>query len=282
MKEATESQTHAPNRTTDLSSALEALPRLLEPAQRVVLFLDYDGTLSPIVARPEEAQISQEVRNLVAELADLCPTAIVSGRDRADVERRVGVPEAYYVGSHGFDIEGPGGIALHLGQQYVPALGAVESALRARLAAIPGALIERKRFSLATHYRLVEREQVPAVSAIVDEILTAHENLRREPGKEVIEIRPNVAWDKGKAVLWLIEALGLEDALPIHIGDDLTDETVFAVLEDRGVGIFVGEEARPTSARYRLRDPNEVERWLRELIVALRARTTGRAGRERH
>jgi alpha,alpha-trehalase len=220
------------------------------------------------------------VRNVVHELASLCPTAIVSGRDRADVCERVAVDEAFYVGSHGFDVQGPPGsdIALQLGEPYLPALDAAEARLRAGLGRIPGALVERKRFTVATHYRMVERDLVPAVDALVDEVLDALPDLRREPGKQVIEVQPNVAWDKGKAVLWLLEALGLDDALPLHVGDDITDETVFAVLAEHGAGIFVGADDRATAARFRLRDPDEVVQLLRRIIGVLRARTSGPAG----
>ncbi len=267
-------------RTSELPSALDAVDSLLAGAPRLLVCLDYDGTLTPIAARPDLAVLATPVRNVVHELAALCPTAIVSGRDRADVAERVGVDEAYYVGSHGFDVQGPPGsdIALQLGEPYLPALDTAEARLRERLAAIPGALVERKRFTVATHYRLVERELVPAVDALVDEVLAAVPGLRREPGKQVIEIQPNVAWDKGKAVLWLLEALGLDDALPVHVGDDITDETVFAVLAEHGAGIFVGADDRATAARFRLRDPDEVVQLLRRIIGVLRARTTGQAG----
>lgn len=268
-------------RTSELPSALDAIEPLLERAQRLLLCLDYDGTLTPIVSRPEQAQLDAATRHLVRELAGLCATAIVSGRDRRDVERRVQVPGAFYVGSHGFDVVGPEGrpLALAIGDPYLPSLDAAEALLRDGAARIPGALVERKRFTIATHSRLVARELLPAVGALVDDVLERFPDLRREPGKEVVEIRPNVAWDKGKAVLWLQEALGLEDALAMHVGDDITDETVFAVLAETGAGIFVGTEDRTTAARWRLRDPDEVAALLRRMIPLLRARTVGRAGR---
>lgn len=271
--------TTAKSRTTELPSALDVVEPLLASARRVLVSLDYDGTLTPIVVRPEIALLSQDVRHVVRELAELVPTAIVSGRDREDVARLVAVPEAYYVGSHGFDIVGPEGsdVSLQLGEPYLPALDAVEALLRQRSAGIEGALVERKRFTVAMHYRMVARDEVPRIHALVDEVLSGFPNLRREPGKEVIEVQPNVAWDKGKAVLWLLEALGLEDGLAFHVGDDITDETVFAVLAERGVGIFVGEDDRETAARFRLRNPDEVKQLLRQMVVLLRARPVVRA-----
>src|SRR6266542_634681 len=96
-------------------------------------------------------------------------------------------------------------------------------------------------------------------------------SLRKIDGKKVYELLPNIDWDKGKAVLWLLEKLGLEhpNTRPIYIGDDRTDEDAFRALEQRGVGILVSEEPRVTAASYSLRDPSEVERFLSELIATL-------------
>jgi alpha,alpha-trehalase len=95
--------------------------------------------------------------------------------------------------------------------------------------------------------------------------------LRRIDGKKVYELLPNIDWDKGKAVLWLLEELNLgrTDARPIYIGDDRTDEDAFRALEQRGVGILVSEKPRSTAASYSLEDPSEVERFLRELVAKL-------------
>src|SRR5204863_6856831 len=112
---------------------------------------------------------------------------------------------------------------------------------------------------------------VPKVEQAVGEVATRHRKLRRINGKKVYELLPDVAWDKGKAVLWLLEALGLErgNIRPIYIGDDRTDEDAFRALEQRGIGILVSEEPRATAASYSLRDPSEVERFLRELGATL-------------
>ena len=82
---------------------------------------------------------------------------------------------------------------------------------------------------------------------------------------------PAIDWDKGKAALWLLENLGLKHGKvrPIYIGDDRTDEDAFRALEQRGVGILVSEEPRATAANYSLKDPSEVERFLRELALLL-------------
>jgi trehalose-phosphatase len=104
-------------------------------------------------------------------------------------------------------------------------------------------------------------------------VASRHRELRRMDGKKVYELLPDIDWNKGKAVLWLLETLGLEgrSALPIYIGDDRTDEDAFRALEKRGVGILVSEQPQVTAANYWLNNPEEVERFLGELIGRLPA-----------
>jgi alpha,alpha-trehalase len=135
--------------------------------------------------------------------------------------------------------------------------------------------VERKRFSIAAHYRNVNENDMPKMEQAVGEVATRHRQLRRINGKKVYELLPDVAWDKGRAVLWLLETLGLESRLggirPIYIGDDQTDEDAFRALEQRGIGILVSEQSQPTAARYSLKNPAEVERFLRALTATLPA-----------
>jgi len=261
----------------------DALEHFAEIAQRLAdkqpaVFLDYDGTLTPIVARPDLAVLSEAMREAVRALAASCTVAIVSGRDRADVERLVGIPELIYAGSHGFDIAGPGGLRKQHkhAAAFQAALDRAEASLREALADIDGALLERKRFALAAHYRLVAPEQVAAVDAAVEAVHRASvAQLRRTGGKKVFELRPNLPWDKGRAVEWLLRTLGLDrhDVLPLYLGDDETDEDAFAALRARGgIGVLVSEEPAPHSAaHYRLRDPDAVGAFLRALVEAARA-----------
>ena len=174
-----------------------------------------------------------------------------------------------YAGSHGFDIAGPHGLRRQMATEFLPTLDLAEKELHAALDGISGARVERKRFSIAAHYRHVNENDVPKVEQAVGEVATRHRKLRRINGKKVYELLPDVAWDKGKAVLWLLETLGLDrgNIRSIYIGDDRTDEDAFRVLEQRGIGILVSEQSQPTAARYSLRDPAEVERFLRALTA---------------
>lgn len=134
-----------------------------------VVFLDYDGTLSPIVPRPEDAVLSPAMQAVLLQLSGRCPVAVVSGRDLADVRSRVGVRGIAYAGSHGYDfVTADGGEWRHPeGERFIPLLDRVEAALSEALANIPGAQIERKRFSLSAHFRRVATSDLPEFQRVV-------------------------------------------------------------------------------------------------------------------
>jgi trehalose-phosphatase len=259
-------------------------PQLLsEPAlisrrlaeRRPALFLDYDGTLTPIVDRPEDAHIDPAMRAALRAAAAVMPVAIVSGRDLDDVAALVDLDELIYAGSHGFDIRGPD---LRLEQpEGVDALEDLADAaerLHQRLAAIDGAQVERKRFAIAVHYRRVAAEQVPQVEQAVAATAQALPTLKRTGGKQIYELRPDIDWDKGRAVTWLLAQLDLDgpDVLPIYIGDDDTDEDAFRALAERGgIGILVSAAPHPSTAAYRLRDADAVRALLAHLTEIERA-----------
>jgi trehalose-phosphatase len=240
--------------------------------RRPALFLDYDGTLTPIVERPEDALLPPGTRAVLERLAARLPVAVVSGRDLADVRRMVGVEGIAYAGSHGFDIVGPDGSVHQRGREYLPDLDAAERELAPRLDPVAGARIERKTFAVAVHFRQVAEERVPEVEAAVAEVAAAHPRLRRTGGKKVFELRPDVDWDKGRALLWLLEVLGLsgDEVLPIYVGDDETDEDAFRAIRERGLGVVVRGEGdqRTTAARYALRDTDEARSFLELLGIA--------------
>jgi len=263
-------------RTSKLPSAMNRMEEIIGrlEGKQTALFLDYDGTLTPIVERPEQADLPPEMRAILKTLVERCTVAIVSGRGLKDVQKRVALEGLYYAGSHGFEIDGPGQerIRNEKGSEALPALNAAENELRSLLTGIQGALVERKKYSVAVHYRRVAAGQVEMVASVVDDVLQRHSELRKGYGKKVFELQPNIEWDKGRAVLWLMERLGLRGAAvrPIYIGDDVTDEDAFRVLQELGAGIVVhGGEERSSYARYGLVDPEEVLRFLQNLSAAI-------------
>ena len=234
--------------------------------RRLALFLDYDGTLTPIVERPEDAVLAEETRAVLRRLAGRHAVAVVSGRDLEDVRARVAVEGITYAGCHGFEIAGPRGSRVHgAAAAAAPQLAAAADQVAHDIRGLPGVQLERKRFTLAVHYRRARDADVPAVRDAVARAQARHPALRVTSGKKVFELQPDVDWDKGRAVLWLIETLKLQEAMPVYIGDDVTDEDAFRALAGRGVGIAVQEVPRATAARYVLRDPAAV----RGLLAAL-------------
>ncbi len=253
-------------------SALENIGQIIERFQGhpPIVLLDYDGTLTPIAQRPELACLSGASKAVLAKLAAIYPTAIVSGRDLDDVRALVDVDRILFAGSHGFDIALPDGSRFSPdgAEDALPKLERAEAELRERLAALPGVLVERKRFGIAVHYRLAAEENLIVIEQTVDSVLATAPGLRKRGGKKIFELIPDQPWDKGTTIKWLLQNMDGANlnAIPIFIGDDLTDEDAFRVLESQGIGIAVMEQARPTRASFSLRDPEEVYTFLSQLI----------------
>ena len=257
----------------NLPSALSHLPLHSLQEKRPVVFLDYDGTLTPIVSRPELATLAPDMRHTLAVLAERCPVAVVSGRDRADIQTLVQLDSVYYAGSHGFDIAGPHQVRMQHaeGLEFLPLLDEVETQLQHQLGTIQGALVERKKFTIAVHFRNVASEQVRYIESLVDAELKKNPQLRKGLGKKVFELQPRLDWHKGKAVLWLLDTLALHtpDVVLIYIGDDITDEDAFHTLAGYGLTIVVADTPRRTAARYALQNPAQVQTLLQRLAASL-------------
>jgi len=230
--------------------------------------------LAPLVARPDLAVLPTATRDALSKVAARFPVALLSGRDREDVAARVGLPGLVYAGSHGFDIAGPG-LRHEVGEGIPEQIESAAASLRQALAGIPGILIEPKRFALSIHYRQTPADRRQEIERVVEAVAAQHPRLKRALGKKLFELRPDLDWDKGKALLWVLQEMGLTGpgALPIYLGDDLTDEDAFqAIAEVGGIGIVVQEEDIPgeTAAGYSLRDPGEVRELLERLLKLTR------------
>ncbi|XP_072956671.1 probable trehalose-phosphate phosphatase 2 [Typha angustifolia] len=283
------------NWLTKYPSALTWFEQIIVRAKgkKIALFLDYDGTLSPIVDNPDNAIMSDAMRATVKGVAKYFPTAIISGRSRDKVFEFVKLPELHYAGSHGMDIMGPvrkaesivdhpncvrstnkQGKEVNLFQpasEFLPMIDEVFSSLVESTKGIPGAKVENNRFCVSVHYRNVDKKRWNLVAQSVNHILKSYPRLRLTHGRKVLEVRPVIDWDKGKAVEFLLESLGFsdcDDVLPIYVGDDRTDEDAFKVLRkgNRGYGILVSPVPKETDAFYSLRDPSEVMEFLKLLV----------------
>ncbi|MDT0645836.1 trehalose-phosphatase [Zunongwangia sp. F260] len=236
--------------------------------KKALLFLDFDGTLAPIVENHEDAAISEEMRDLVQQLSKVYPTAVVSGRGMKDVNQRVNLPELYYAGSHGFEISGPGNFLKENdeAQKVLPIFDKIQPILKQKLKDINGVDFERKKFTLAIHYRKVDENFTSEVHTRVSEVLKDYPELLKADGKKVIEVRPAIDWHKGKAVEFLKEQLGEKDQkFSVYIGDDVTDEDAFKYV-DNGLGILVGDHGNKTYADYSLENIDEVKEFFQLLL----------------
>jgi len=235
-------------------------------------FLDYDGTLTPIVAHPNLAVLSDDMRLAVERLAARFPVAIISGRDLADVRRMVGIDGIVYAGSHGCDVDAPEALGGHVqhGLEAVDDVAAARAALTNKVEDIPGAWVEHKTFAVTVHYRQTPLDQVPRVKAAFDEVAAVFPGLSRATGKMVLELRPGIpCYDKGKALLWLLERLEMASGthVPVYIGDDDTDEDAFRAIAGRGVGVRIGDPHEVTAADYTLADVEAVLEFFRALLA---------------
>ncbi len=256
-----------------LPHAFDKLPQWLAArshAGRILLALDFDGTLTGIVPHPEDARLDPDTEAALRRLTARpdSDVAIISGRALEDIRARVGIPGVFYAGNHGLEIEGPGVQRVHAEAAAVrPRLSACAELLRPTVEKLPGAILEDKGLTVSIHYRNVEDESAAKkLLALVTDTVAAHAGLRVTTGKKVIEIRPDVNWDKGRATRFLLDTLqaGAGTMMPVFfVGDDATDEDAFRAIADRGTGIVVASTPPATTAATAyLRSPAEVSQLL--------------------
>lgn len=250
----------------DLFEQWDRVAKRIRASRRVVLFLDFDGTLVEIQPLPGGVRLPREARRALEMLARhrRVTLAVISGRRRAELQRHIGIPDMDYLGLYGWERNGNAKFSL-------PAEAALARARRnllVELATYPGVWIEPKRNSFSIHLLGTRAEIQNRVRRRVRELLepfekTLHvfENLRD------IEVLPISIGDKGAAVRKFLGKARLRGALPIYFGDDWSDEPAFAAVR-RGISILVGKR-RPTRAQFYLRGPAEVAIALSRLEALL-------------
>lgn len=241
----------------------------------ILILLDFDGTLSPIRETPAKANVPKETKELLRRLSEspFCELAVISGRPVNDLKEKLDLSQVIYSGNHGLELEGPKiKFKAQVPAKYVSILRKIKEELQNKLSAIKGVLLEDKGFSLGLHYRLVDEKGIPAVKDIFKQATIAYvaeNNIKIVCGKMVLEVRPPVEWDKGRAALWLLARQqfkqGRDKVLSIYIGDDITDEDAFRVLENKGLTVFVGSP-RKSSAQYYLKNTKEVVKFLKQIL----------------
>ncbi len=245
--------------------------RLRRTVPRLLLCLDYDGTLAPIAARPDEARPTPALLTLLSQLIKRpnVVVAIVSGRSLSDLRTLLPVQGLMFIGTHGCEIGTVDGKTRLLipGGVVSLAISRLRQEIAPTLINAPGLFLEDKRYALALHYRQAQPQDTWAI----EEFLAAVRAYQRKGitleiiyGKKVIEVRP-VGSNKGKAVQFLLAGEHAQ-TLPVYIGDDATDEEAFLALSERGVTVVVNESPGASAAQYYLSDTTEVIRFLSTLV----------------
>ena len=255
----------------------ENIQARIQQAQNLFLFLDYDGTLTPIVSLPELALCPSEVKRHLEKLRDLLKVylAIISGRSLEDLREKVGISGIIYVGNHGLEIQNPDGRHKKvLSSARTRELKRITQNLQNSLKEIPGILFEEKGPILSVHYRNVHQKFFARISQVLEEELQQwRDRWKMSSGKMVLEIRPNVDFHKGKAVREILKTVPSLGLLPIYLGDDQTDEDAFRVVKGQGFSVYVGTGRLLSEADFFLQNPDEVQEFL------FRCQEVRRAGR---
>ncbi|KAL6220542.1 hypothetical protein ACLB2K_008298 [Fragaria x ananassa] len=244
-------------------SALGSFDKMMKAAKgmRIVVFLDYDGPLSPIVDDPDLAFMSDEMRAALREVVTYFPTAVISGRSRDKVKGFVQVSNIYYAGSHGMDFMVPKASELDDSDMlfqpakiFLPAIQEMRIVVEELVRKIEGARVEDNRFCISVHYRNIVREEDYVI--LEEKVKSVREHFPEfhlTRGKKVLEIRPSIEWNKGDALEYLLDTLGFrdsgDDVFPLYIGDDRTDEDAFKVIETRGQGFPIIVSSTPKNTK---------------------------------
>lgn len=237
---------------------------------KIALFLDYDGTLVPIQKDPSQCILSNKIKSQLKLLAgsDRCYLTILSGRSLSDIRKMAGIKNICYGGNHGLDIAG-----IDIRYTHPKALSTrqviikIKKLLDKEIRTIKGAWLEDKKFTLSLHFRSARTKDIPRVKKIFYDV--AVEFLEKNllaiiKGKKVLELVPDVSWNKGNALFYIMENQK-NKWFPIYIGDDKTDENAFKAIRTRGITVRIGRGK--TFASYYLKGQRETSKFLNQIIM---------------
>ena len=234
--------------------------------KKVFLLLDYDGTLAPIVKNPEKVKHSKEMGVLLKEISRKLPFAIISGRSLEKIKELVGIENVFYAGNHGLEVEGIQKKFIHpTALRIAPSLRKIYKDLKK--IRIKGIFVEDKKLTISFHYRAVPKGKIALAKKKFEKIVKPRlkKGLRIEEGRKRLDVKPDVDWNKGKAVKLILKIYDRKKILPICLGDDKTDEDAFLALK-RGITIWIkSREIKVRGAKYYLKNISEVKEFLNQL-----------------
>ncbi len=246
------------------------LAQQISNSRRIYLFIDYDGTIVPIKKQPRLAMLPINTRAIIAQLGrnPNIFVGLITGRSLTDIRNLVRIGHILYAANHGFQIHHNKQSWIHPdAKRVLLLLTKVEATLIKALIPIKGILLENKGLTLSVHYRNVRASDVYRLKIKLKQIIQPYrELLKLTSGKKVIEIRPNIPWDKGYAILRILKLYRANNrSFIIFIGDDKTDEDAFKLLSSRAVTIRVGRN-QSSNAKYYVHNPSEVMRLFTNII----------------
>jgi trehalose 6-phosphate phosphatase len=248
----------------------------LAQAERLWLFLDYDGTLADFAPTPEYVNPDPELVDLIDRLVrhPRLRVAVVSGRQLSHVQKLVPVPGVLLAGTYGIELQTPEGVHVDRldDDRLRPTLEALKPQWAALVAGRQSFFLEDKGWALALHARFAAEDEADRVlddaRRLADAALERAdpEMFRLLGGHQFLEIGPRLA-HKGLTVAYLLDRYPWPGALPLYLGDDDKDEEAFGVVKARGgVAVVVASEPRETGADMRLESPQAARRWLETLL----------------
>lgn len=244
----------------------KTLPIDLRCYDGILLMLDFDGTLVPIVNDPALCYPSFGVREYLAKIARTGRNivAVVSGRSLSDVRNRIAIENIYYSGSHGLEITGPG--LDYVSSEAIrmkPVINKLRILTENKIGHLKGVLIEKKHFSFSFHYRMMEQETIGEALKEFQSLLSQErtkDSITVMRGKKVLEVMPRTVQNKGSAIQTIMDHF-CDKLLPLYVGDDITDESAFQVLGDKGITIRIMKK-RDSAAKYFLKSQKDISPFL--------------------
>ena len=257
---------------------LEKIFLKLKQADKLVVFLDYDGTLAPISSCPDKATLPNPTRKALRDIVKnkKITVVVISGRMLKQVKKMVGVKGIYYAGCHGLEMENNAleGFSGKLKKAKILIKHAkleLKKSLKASML-LKHVNIEDKGLILGLHYRRAEAHDVKRIRKIFYATIKPYmlsKDIVVAKNKKVLEIKPNINWDKGSYCIYFLNKIKsrYKKILPVYIGDDKTDESAFAALKGEAITVFVRGERKNSLAKYYLDSTSEVRNFLKQLAM---------------
>ena len=256
----------------DIFKSWSTISKKIQKYKHLLLLSDFDGTLCEIAKKPEQVRLSKKVKLSLKKLKELSDVTlgIISGRPLKDIKKIIGIKKIFYVGNHGLELEYVNKrerrkiFTLSGIKKTLPTLKKIKDELKKELDSIEGIIVEDKLYTLSVHYRMVKEKDLRRVKRIFQRVMRSHKisgKVKVTLGKKVFEVRPPVDWHKGKAVIKIKRILNKRNLITIYLGDDITDENAFKVLNRNDISIFVGAKKK-SNAKYKIKNADGVKDFL--------------------